>query len=111
MTGLAARMVGTSLEDDSPVLAVSLLEDVLLQSVFGTGIALPVEQEPAELVGPYFTRVPGEELQFAQQVLVAEGVESLVFEVGLPEVVDEPGAALAPLVSILRRCPDEYTRF
>ena len=35
-----------------------------------------------------------EELQLAQQVLVAEGVESLVFEIGFPEVVDEPAVAV-----------------
>src|SRR5690606_6955940 len=94
LAGLPARMVGTGTGDDASVLAVGLFEDVLLQAVSSTGIVFPIEQEPAEFVGPEFAALLEEELQFAQKVLVAQGVEGVVFEVGFPEVMDEPGEAM-----------------
>jgi len=87
-------MVGTSHAHDAPVLAVGVLEDILLQAVPCARVIFPVEQEAAELVGPDFAALLEEELQLAQKVLVAQGVEGVVFEVGFPEVVDEPGEAL-----------------
>lgn len=53
------------------------------------------EQEGAHFLGPGFVVFLVEEFEFAQVVLVAQGVETLVVgEVGFPMVVDEPvGAA------------------
>jgi len=70
-------VVGTTHAHDAPVLAEGLIEDILLQAVPCARVIFPVEQEAAELVGPDFAALLEEELQFAQEVLVAEGVEGV----------------------------------
>ena len=94
LSGLSSGMFAAALGEDALIFAVSLVEDFLFQAVPYAGIAFPVEQEAGKFVSPEFAALLEEELQFPQEVLVAERVEGVVFEIGFPEVVDEPGFAM-----------------
>ena len=87
-------MRASSPAKDGPVVRVSLMEMGFVQTVLDQRIVFPVEQEAAQFGGPGFVLFLRQEFQFAQQVLVAERVQRVIFVIGLPMVVDQPVAAV-----------------
>ena len=67
-------MEATALAQNGLIPGMGSFELRFVQTRTGEGIVFPVEQESAQLVGPGLLVFLPEELQFAQQVLVAQRV-------------------------------------
>jgi len=88
-------MTAPSLFENGAVLPASPFELSLVEDALALAPLQAIEQEAAHFLCPAFLMFFGQEFQFAQVMLVAQGVQAVrVGEIGFPMVVDEP--VLAP---------------
>ena len=73
--------------DDGVVVVTGFFEHLFIQALLGAGIQFPIEQEATQFRRPELAALFEEELQFTQEVLVAQSVQDHVFVIGLPVVM------------------------
>lgn len=83
-----------SLADNPLVLGQNHVELLFIQPGGRLRRVLLVDQKFGQAVRPFLVVLLGKEFEFAQQVLVAQRVQGVAFEIGFPEVVHEPGVAI-----------------